>query len=816
MFRNYLVTAFRNLSRIRLYAAINISGLAFGIALFVLAQLITSNERTFDHFFPNAERIYAVYGLFTPEADVGVRSSIGVQSRVAPLIESDVPEVEFVARAFTRQYLATHEDLKFYQNIRFVDPNFLDIFRFDFVQGDAATALNDPSGLIITSSMAEKYFGNEEAIGKVIRVKNKTDLHVTAVIKDLPANSHFSKSIIVDMPLQMLATTAALEKVSDFKLEGNWYNMSTSEVTYVLLKNNVAPEVVNSRLQTLYEEHVPEANREYMASFELRELTQLNLYPWEATGLPVITSIDVLGLLILIIAIFNYTNLSTAQLLGRTREVGLRRVMGASRKQMFSQFMTESIALAVLALAIALLVLSVVIPFLNDLAGKNLELGLLSQPVRIAWLALLAIGTGALAGCYPAWMISRGRTIGLLNGALAQGAKSGFIRNAMLVAQFSIALFMMMCAGIIYTQNQMLESSSHAFDRDRIVTLYRMSRDEIKEKVDTLRTEFERIPGIERFAMSNQVPFEQEQSTGLFGHTAAKAETIDMYRISIDEGFLETYDIPLLQGRNFSDEYTNDILVTDEERNPVQDSVNTIVNELALEQLGFSPSDALDKTFYRYVTDGPTVEYRIVGVIANANFLGFHNSLKPIVFVNRPDNQRIASLKLKGNSIQQTLEEIDRVWEEQVPAFPIERQFLDKHFNDVYKIFRGINVALAGFAGMAVLVAIIGLFGMAAFMAERRTREIGIRKVLGAGIVDIVRLLLLQFSRPVLIAIFIAAPLAWVTAGLYLNFFAERAAMPVGLFLEAGIALLLLAWVTVINHALRVARSNPILALRYE
>ena len=816
MFRNYLITAFRSLSRNSLYALINISGLAFGIALFVLAQLITHNERNFDSFFPNADRIYAIYGIFTPEADVGVRSSIGVQSKVAPLVESDIEEVDVVARAFAREYLASYKDAKFYQNIRFVDPGFLDIFQFDYVIGDADTALKDPGGLIITESTAKKYFGNENPVGQTIRIKNKEDLHVTAVIKDIPANSHFSKSIIIEMPLQMLATTAALEKVSDFKLEGDWNNMSMSEVTYVLLNSGVSAEQVNSRLGQLYLDHVPERNRDYMAAFELRELTQLNLFPWEATGLPIMTSIDVLGLLILIIAIFNYTNLSTAQLLGRTREVGLRRVMGASRKQMFSQFLTESIALATLALGIALVCLALLIPVLNDLAGKNLSLGLMAEPIRVFWLVLLAVCTGTLAGSYPAWMISRGRTIGLLNGTLAQGRKSGFIRNAMLVAQFTIALFMMMCAGIIYTQNQMLQNSSDVFDRDRIVTLYRIDRDEITEKLDTLRTEFERLPGVERFALSSQVPFEQNQTTGLFGHTAAKAETLDIYRISIDEGFLEAYDISLLKGRNFSKEYTNDTLITDEEYNPVQDSVNTIVNELALEQLGFEFDSALDKTFYRYVTDGPTVEYRIIGIVADANFLGFHNSLKPIVFANRPDNQRIASLKLKGEGIDDTLHAIDRVWEQHVPAYPIERQFLDETFNDVYKIFRGINFALAGFAMMAVLVAIIGLFGMAAFMAERRTREIGIRKVLGAGILDIVRLLLLQFSRPVLIAIFIAAPLAWVTAGVYLNFFAERAAMPVGLFLEAGIALLLLAWLTVINHALRVARSNPILALRYE
>lgn len=817
MFRNYLITALRNLGRNKLYSIINIAGLSIGLALFVAAQLITSYERNYDAFFPNADRIYAVYGNFQPDAGVGVRSSIGVQSKVAPLIEADISGVQAVSRVLAREYLAVYEDLKFYQSIRFADPAFPDIFQFEFIAGNALTALKDPDGLVITASTAERYFGNDNPLGKMIRFNNMHDLHVTAVIADLPLNSHFSSSIIVDLPTQMIATTAALEKLSDFKIEGDWHNISTSEITYVLLQEGITVEQVNKQLATLYEKHVPDRYKEFLAGFELRNLTKLNLFPWEATGLPVMASIDVLGLLILIIAIFNYTNLSTAQLLGRTREVGLRRVMGASRMQMFVQFLSESILLAGFASLLGLAIVGFALPFLNDVTGKGIALDLLGQPTHLLWLCALIIFVGSLAGCYPAWLISRGRTIMLLNGALTPGRRSGFIRSSMLVAQFAIALFMMMCAGIIYTQNQMIERSSQIFDRDRIVTLGRMDRDEIKEKADTLRNELEALPGVDAFALSSQVPFEQEQSMGKFGLTPADdSSSFELYRMSIDAGFLKTYDINLMMGRNFSDQYSGDILITDEEHNPVQDSVNTIVNELTLTKLGFTAENALGRSFYRYIEDGPGLEYRIVGIMPDINLMGFHNALKPVVFVNRPDNQRIASLKLKGNAIADTLSAIDRIWEAQVSNFPIERQFLDDHFNDVYKIFRGINMALVGFALMAVIVASIGLFGMAAFMTERRTREIGIRKVMGAEITDIVRLLLLQFSKPVIIAIFIATPLAYISAGLYLNFFAERAALPLGLFFSAGAFALVLAWLTVVTHAIRVAQSNPILALRYE
>ena len=817
MFRNYLVTLYRNLAGKPLYAFINIVGLSIGLALFVSAQLITSYERNYDDFFPNSGNIYAVYGIFQPDAGVGVRTSIGSQSKVAPLIKSDIHGVSYVARSLTREYLARHEDLKYYQSIRFVDPDFLKIFQFNYVSGDAEKALDNPDGLIITRSSAEKYFGEESALGKVIRVKNKHDLYVTAVIEDLPLNSHFSSSIISDTSMQMIATTAVLEKISDFQLEGNWYNMSSSDITYVLLQEASRVSDIDQQLDKLYEEHVPERYQRFLAGFELRALTRLNLYPWETTGLPVMASIDILGFLILIIAIFNYTNLSTAQLLGRTREVGLRRVMGASRWQMFSQFLAESTVLAAFALLLALGIITSALPVLNDISGKGVSLAVLAQPLNAVYMLLLVLGVGCLAGCYPAWLISRGNTIQLLNGSLAQGRRSELIRNAMLVAQFSIALFMIMGAGIIYTQNQMLERSGQLFDRDHIVTLERMSRDEIQARIDVLRNEFTRLPGVRSFTVSNQVPFEQEQSSGNFGHTAGdKANSMELYRMSIDTGFIRTYDLELLAGRNFSKAYTDDILLVDEDKNPIQDRVNTIVNEATLRVLGFSVDDALGKHFYRYVEDGPTVEYRIVGVMADTNFLAFHNELKPIVFVNRPENQRIGSLKIQGRLIPETLAAIDRIWETQVPEFPIERKFLDDHFNDMYRIFRGINLALVGFASMAIVVASIGLFGMAAFMAERRTREIGVRKVLGASIADIMRLLLLQFSKPVLIAICIASPLAWVAAGLYLNFFAERTEFPLTLLLASAFATLVLAWLTVASHAMRVARANPILALRYE
>jgi putative ABC transport system permease protein len=818
MFRNYLTVALRNLAKTRLYTFINILGLAIGLCICIFSNLLADHERSYDVFFPNAERIYSVYGIFNPNAGIGVRSSGGVPTQTAPLIAAEVPGVEASARLLAREYLVRYEDKKFYQGIRFADPDFTRIFQFDYLIGSAQTALDDPDGLIITKSAARKYFGEETPIGKVIRVNNAHDLHVTAVIADIPRNSHFSNSIILDQPLEMIGTTRALERLSDFKMEGNWHNMSSTDISYVLLPQGQSPDEVNQQMAGLYDRHVPDRNKEFLDSFELRELKKLNLYIWETTGLPVLVSIQILGLLILIIAIINYTNLATAQIMGRTREVGLRRTMGASRLQLFTQFLVESMTMATVALVLAIGTIQLVLPVLNDFAGKNISFNLIDNPLLLLWLVLLTLTVGLMSGWYPAYLISRSHPVGLLNGEMVQGKRAVLIRNIMLIGQFSIALFMIIAVTIIYTQNNQLEKSSLIFSKDRILNLERFSRPEISARTETLRREFENIPGVEVFALSNQVPFEQSHSTGKFSLTSGdESNTFDLYRISIDRGFLQAYDMNLMVGRNFSSAYAQDTLLVDEEKNPTQESVNVIVNELALSRLGIAdPASSIGQSFYRIMEDSPEVEYHIVGVIPDQNFLGFHNEIKPIVFANRPENQRVASLKLKGENITQTLEAIDATWERLVPEYPIERQFLEEYFNDVFKIFKGINTILAGFAVVALIVALIGLFGMAAFMAGRRTREVGIRKVMGASVTDIVKLLVWQFSRPVFIAILLASPLAYLAAGLYLDFFAERADFPIVWFLGADGCVLALTGIIVAVHAARVASTRPVNVLRYE
>jgi len=616
----------------------------------------------------------------------------------------------------------------------------------------------------------------------------------------------------------MIASINALVTMSDFDLEGDWGNLSTRDKTYALLREGGSISTANEQLQNLYESHMPGEQKEAFSGFVFRPVTDLNTWLWEAIGIPVIASIQILGFLILLVACLNYVNLATAQVMGRTREVGMRKALGATRTQLFSQFVTESILLTAGALVIAVALIKLTLPYVNNASGKSLSFGHLSGFEIAGWLLAITFIVGLMAGAYPAYLIARGKIVGMLSGEVRRGRKGDLLRNIMLVIQFSISIFMLIAVAIIFAQNKKVAASGDVFAMDQIVVLDRISRPEIRDVSETLRGEFLRIPGVEGVAFSSQVPFEQNHSAQDYAtQPGDEASKVNLYNIRVDENFLEMYGMQPIAGRGLSLDYAADTLTSDDENIPTSSSVNVVLNELAARKLGYeSPGEALGKSFNPIDEGTGFLEHRIVGVVPDINFLGFFNDIKPIIFLMAPQRYRLASLRLSGGAIPAKLEQIDAVWERVVPAYPIQRRFLNEFFDDVFQMFTGINAALAGFAAVALLVALIGLFGLAAFMAEQRTKEVGIRRVMGASVPRIVRLLVWQFSRPVFIAIILASPLGWLAAGAYLDFFAERVGLSPVFFISAGVTALVVAALTVSFHAVRVARANPVFALRYE
>ena len=810
MFWNNIKIAVRNLRKNKVFAAINITGLALGMTIYVLGGLIGKYETTHDAFFANSDRIYSIGTIPSPELGINIQKLNTVPSAVGPLVKAELSDVEAMARSLRYEFLVSRGDQGFYEGVRFADPALLEIFDFEYIAG-RNDALDNPSGLIMTRTAAIKYFGDADVIGEVVTFDNEFDFFVSAVIEDLPLNSHFSSSLIIEDGLGIIAPMQALVALRDVPIEGNFSNLSMGDMTYVMLPSTLDGDWLQAQIDSIYERLIPEGGvDDRILSYYVDPLTQANMAVWDALGMPVVTIIQFLGFLVLIIACVNYTNLATAQSLGRSREVGMRKTMGAEQRQLLMQFLVESLVLASIAMVVAIAALEVVIPLFNNTTSKAMAIDYLST---LPWLVATTALVGLLAGLYPAWLITRASPIDALRDIARKGKKGSAMRSVMIGVQFGISAFMLALVAIVYMQNERVKEASYIFPKDEVYTLTRLNVDAIRDRFDTLRHELEALPNVESVAYSSAVPYEQSSSQRDYstvpGDEAGEFRTNIM---QVSPEFFETYDIPLTAGRNLSLDIANDKYVADE-----SEVVNVVVNELALARMGIdSPQDAINQRLYRNSDEGSLRELVIVGVVPTQNILGLFNEEKPFVFRYEKQRLRVASIRISGGNMLDAIAEVEDVWDRIVPEYPMQGMFLDDVFNDVYDVLRYMNMALGGFAFVALSLAMIGLFGLAAFMAAQRTKEIGVRKVLGASSAQIARLLVWQFSKPVMWALAIALPAAFFASKIYLDFFADRIESPIVILLVSGALAVVLAWSTVAGHAIRIARRNPVLALRYE
>jgi putative ABC transport system permease protein len=809
MFWNNIKIALRNLKKNKVFAAINILGLALGMTIYVMGGLIGKYETTHDAFFANSENIYSLGTIPSPALGIGVKKINTVPSAVGPILEAELVDVEAMARLLRYQFLVSQGDKQFYEQPRFVDPTILDIFDFEFLAGDRK-ALDNPSGLVLTRSYAVKYFGDVDVIGEVLTFDNEFDFYVAAVIEDLPVNSHFNSSMIVDVGVDILVPMQALMPLRDTPVEGTWTNISMGDMTYVQLPPTLDGEWLQTQIDSVYERLIPpQGADERIESYYVDPLTHANMAVWDALGMPVVTIIQFLGFLVLITACVNYTNLATAQALGRSREVGMRKTMGAAQVQLLGQFLLESLVIASIAMVVAIAALEVLIPLFNNVTGKGMTIGYLQT---LPWLVVTTALVGLLAGLYPAWLITRASPIDALRDIARKGKKGTAMRSVMIGLQFGISAFMLALVAIVYMQNERVKESSYIFPKEEIYTLQRLQVDDIRPRLDTLRNELMALPNVTAVGYSSQVPYEQSSAQRFYSAVPGdEAGELQSQVIRTSPEFLDAYDIPVLAGRNLDKGIANDTFVDGE-----SEVLNVVVNELVLAQMDIdNPQDAINKRMYRNAEEGPLRELVIVGVVPTQNIMGLFNDEKPFVFWYEERDMRIASIRISGNMLD-TIAEIEDVWGRVIPDYPMQGMFLDDVFNDVYDVLKYMNLALGGFAFVALALAMIGLFGLAAFMAAQRTKEIGVRKVLGASSLQIARLLVWQFSKPVMWALAIALPAAFFASKIYLDFFADRIQSPIIILVVSGAVAVMLAWGTVAGHAIRIARANPVLALRYE
>jgi putative ABC transport system permease protein len=809
MFWNYVKIALRNLRKNKAFAAINITGLAIGLTIYVFGGLIVNYEVTHDTFFDRYERIYTIGATAAPDLNLSFEELNAVYSAVGPIVEAELSDVEAIARTLAIEYLVSMGPDSFYQSIRFTDPALLEIFDLEYVHGDSS-ALEDPSALLISEAAAMRYFGKTDVVGEVVTLDNDFDYTVAAVIEELPRNSHFNSQLILDTPFEILAPIQALTRMREFEIEGDWSNLSMGNMTYVLLPASLDGAWLQTQLNNMYDRIVPDRAKQVIGSFKVNPLTEANTSIWAVIGLPVISVISLLSFLVLVVACVNYTNLATAQSLGRSREVGMRKTMGAGQRQLLAQFLVESLVIAAIAMVIAIAILEIIIPLFNNATNKALALNYLRT---MPWLMMTTVLVGLLAGLYPAWLITRASPIDALRDSATKSRKGSKMRSVMIGAQFAISAFMLALVAIVFMQNEKVKESSYVFPRSEIYTLDRLNVDSIRDRLDTLRHELEALPNVDSVSYASQVPYEQNNSaTNVTLEPGDEAGKFSLQYMSMTPEFLDTYDIPLLAGRPLSRDIANDKRTEDSE------VVNVVINELALEKFGIAtPADAIGQRFYNYSEENGSVpEFVIVGVSPTQNITGLFNAERAWMYIYQPDFLRIGSVRITGGSMMDTVEQIEGVWNSVIPDYPIQGQFLDATFNDVYDVLKYMNMALAGFAFVALSLALIGLFGLAAFMATQRTKEIGVRKVLGANSLQIARLLVWQFSTPVVWALVISLPLAYLASRSYLNFFADRIETTIPVLLIAGAIAVTLAWGTVAGHAIRIARANPIHALRYE
>ncbi|MCG8432907.1 MAG: ABC transporter permease, partial [Gammaproteobacteria bacterium] len=672
-------------------------------------------------------------------------------------------------------------------------------------------AIDDPRGLIITASIAETLFGGTDVIGKIISLDHQLEMRVAGVIEDVPANSHFNSDFRPDYGIAVIAPLTALAAISDFKMEGKW--RSDYAATYVLLPEDRDQAWLQEQIDALYDAHIHEEDPEYISGLKVGPLIKANTRVWDSLRFPILETVQLLGVLILIIVCVNYTNLATAQSFGRTQEVGLRKTFGAGRRQLLIQFLLESLTIVAFAMLIALACVELLVPAYNAWTGKIVALDYLQM---LPWLALTTITVGLLAGAYPAYMISRPRPIESLHDTLLKGRKGGIFRSFMIAAQFAISILILAVVMVIYFQNKKMQGLSEVFPKSQIVVLEGVDAKEIKEKQALLREELNGITGVQAVTYSSNVPLAPlEPGSWRVVTPESNDESLgfQIYIVSVDADYMRAYDIDIIAGRSFGENIAADVVDEHAEQ------ANVVINQLAARMLGFdNDADAVGKSFHNIPDEQhPEIrQYTIVGLVKDQYLFGVHRQIEPVFFFVEPNLYDEASIRLAGPYTNETLDAIDAAWNRIIQDYPIKRSFLDDYLDFFFKIPKIINNIIALFAGIALSLALIGLFGLAAFMARRRTREIGMRKVMGANTDQLISLLIWQFSIPVMWSLLAAIPLAYYASNIYLDFFPERTNFVIPALLLASLAGVLTAWIVVAGHAVNIAKATPVHSLRYE
>lgn len=821
MFSNYVMAGIRNALRNRMHLVVNILGLTIGLTGFIFTQIFVDYEKNHDTFFENADRIFGVYIRTNPDGQIGVASTMGIQTAFAPLVKGNVEEIQEIARFDAREMVVGQGFDILYRQMQFVDPAFFNIFNLDFLVGDA-DRMDQPGNVVLSRSMAQTVFGHENVVGETLVVNTDHAVQVVGVFHDLPKNSHFMFSLINEPGFDIVASNETLINIEEIEEFDTWNNLNGSYRTYVLLEEGSDVPAIEQEFNDLTFSNVPSFYTDYFTSVGLRPLPEMNNYIWEAASFPMMPALQILGFVLLIIAVLNYTNLAGAKALLRSREVGMRKVMGASRKALMLQFVLEAILEAMVALILSAIAIEQLLPWFNDASGKALAFNVTSDITTLAWLVGVAMVTGIAAGLYPAYVLSGLQTIGALQGIATSGRIGRSVSAVMVALQFTLSITLVVTATLTFAQDEYLRDRDLGFNDENVLLVERAAEPAPLAVIDQIKSELEHIDGVEAVARSVWAPYEGSNSSGYYRKEGEGMEALVLIaKYWIDDDFLDLYEIPIIAGRALSrdiaGDYQEDVFASDETEGETKiREGNILLSRLAVEKMGFaSPEEAVGQVLFEG-NEETLVVATIVGVTEDFNYLAFQNDMPALAWQFAPQLLNTINIKYDPLKVSEVVKDVDRVWMEFVPTRPIERLFLSEKFMQMQRIFEGVTLGIVGFAVISTLVACIGLFALSAFLAERRTKEIGIRKVMGASVPRILGRLTWRLMMPAGVACLLGLPLGYGIAQLFNQFFADKVPLSVFFFIGPALLIIFIASATVAIHATRVSMAHPIKALRYE
>ena len=801
MIKNYLKTAIRNIRKNKLFSAINILGLSIGIALCFVIMLYVQDELSFDRFNEKADRIYRI--AFKASINGGNIFEANVMPPVAAALKREYPEVEEAARLNTNGQIKVGYKGKIFKENNFVavDSNFFSVFTLPFFKGDPKTALMEPHTIVLTKDMAQKYFGNEEPLGKLLKLDNEV-FRVTGVMENIPENSHFHFDLFVSLSNLPYAK------------DPSW--MTSGMFTYIVLKEGNDYKKLEAKFPAMVEKYMgPQIQKNMGISLEqfrtkgnklgfvLQPLTSIHLYSHSNAELgengdaSYVYIFGGIAVFMLVVACINFINLSTASASKRAKEVGIRKVSGSARIQLIGQFLSEAVGITMIALIVAFVLIRLTLPAFNEISGKHLYFN--TKPV-FAFI-ILGLLVGLVAGLYPAFYLSSFKPIAVLKGKFTSNNKSFGLRSSLVVFQFFISVGLIIGTIVVYQQMKFIQSKKLGYDKEQLLTIpnsYVLGKNEQVYKQDMLKD-----ARIVNATVSFYKPAGPSGNNNALaypeGHDNQIMKTLEYH---VDEQYIPTFRMQMATGRNFSASFATD-------------SLAMIVNETAARAFGWGTTNAIGKTVIRQNSDkGTNVPFHIVGVVKDFNFKSLHEFITPLLMTYQPEGGLI--FKIKTTDLSGLLSKMKKEWDAFNTDEPFTYTFLDDLYNKTYAAEQKTGTILNIFSILTVFVACLGLFGLATYTAEQRTKEIGIRKVLGATVTQVTQMLTKEFLKLVLIASLIAFPVAWWAMHSWLENFAYRIEFQWWVFaLAAGVALLI-AMLTVSFQAIKAAIANPVSSLRSE